>query len=104
MVERAELSLGPKHLAMNPGIATGRASTNKYKAKNKDSEGTSSRKVASNLFQPSSSKGSKDLGSSWKTLENIVAELRVSQTGEKGERKGQSWQRPWQRLGWWPRH
>ena len=85
MVERSELSVGLKHLAINRGIATGKASTNRYHAKNKESEGTPSREVASNSSQPSSSKGSKDLETSLKTPENIVAELRVSERGEKGK-------------------
>ena len=87
-VERAELSVGLKHLAMNRGIATGKASANRYPAKNKDLEGTSCTELASNSSQPSSSKGSKDLESSLKTLDDIVAELRVSETKEKGKGRG----------------
>uniref|UniRef100_A0A6T2J4A8 Uncharacterized protein n=1 Tax=Eutreptiella gymnastica TaxID=73025 RepID=A0A6T2J4A8_9EUGL len=47
-------------------------------AKNKYSGGMSLTEVDSNSPQPSSSKGSKGLESSLKTLENIVAELRAS--------------------------
>ena len=88
MAQGAELLVGLKQLTMNRGIATGKASTNRYHAKNKDSEGTSSTEVASNLSQPSSSKGSEDLKTSLMTLGNIVAELRVSETGEKGKGRG----------------
>ena len=88
MVERAELSLVLKHLVMSGGIATGKASTHRYHAKNKYSGGMSLTEVDSNSPQPSSSKGSKGLESSLKTLENIVAELRASDTGEKGKGRG----------------
>ena len=87
-VERPELSVGLKHPAMNRGIATGKASTNRYPAKTKNLEGTSCTELASDPSQPSSSKGSKDLESSLKTLEDIVAELRVSETKEKGKGRG----------------
>ena len=90
MVQRVELSAGLKHLAMNRGIATGKVNSNRYHAKNEDSEGTSSTKVASNSSQPPSSKRFKDLETSLKMLENILAELGVSETGEmsKGRGKG----------------
>ena len=39
MVEHAELSMGLQRLAMNRRIGTGKASTNRYHAKSKDSEG-----------------------------------------------------------------
>ena len=80
--------MGLKHLPMNRGIARGKATRNRYHAKNEDSKGTSSTEGASNSSQLSDSKGSKDLDSSLRTPENIVAELRVSETGGKGKRRG----------------
>ena len=88
IVERAESSVGLKHLAMDRGIATGKASANRYHAKKEDSEGTSSTEGASNLSQLSGPKGPNDLESSLKTLDNIVAELRVSETRREGKGRG----------------
>ena len=83
--------MGLKQLAINRGIATGKTSTSRYHSK--DSAGTSSTDGASTFSQASGSNASKpsekgDLESSLKAFENIVAELRVSETGEKGKDRG----------------
>ena len=91
---------------MNRGIAIGKTSTSRYHTN--DLAGTSFTEGAPTPSQLSDSKASKlnvkgDLESSLKGPKNVVAELRVSETGEKGKGRGKDGGKgPWQRLRWQP--